>query len=63
MAIKYQVSGLRNLAISKFTEAVKTGWDHNSFVRTIFAVYNSPQTTSTISETSSLTPFMSTSTL
>lgn len=41
IAIKYQVSGLRNLAMAKFAEAVKTGWDHNSFARTIFTVYNS----------------------
>ena len=41
MATKYQVHGLRSLAVSKFLEAVRTGWDHDSFARTIFTVYNS----------------------
>jgi hypothetical protein len=41
MAIKYQVNGLRDLAVSKFTDAVKAGWDHESFAHTIFTVYNS----------------------
>jgi hypothetical protein len=41
MAVKYQVDGLRDLAVSKFTEAVKAGWDHESFAHTIFTVYNS----------------------
>lgn len=41
MVVKYQVNGLRDLAVSKFAQAVKAGWDHENFANTIFTVYNS----------------------
>lgn len=40
MAVNYQVDGLRDLAVSKFSEAVKAGWDHEDFAHTVFLVYN-----------------------
>lgn len=41
MAVKYQVDGLRDLAISKFQAQVKSHWNHQDFPHTIFVVYNS----------------------
>lgn len=40
MAVKYQVDGLRDLAVTKFSEAVEENWDRDDFAYTVFLTYN-----------------------
>ena len=40
IAVKYQVEGLRNLAIAKFKQSAKTHWDHEDFVHAIAIVHD-----------------------
>ena len=41
MAIKYQVDGLRALAVKKFKEAASTEWNSDEFAQVVHAVYTS----------------------
>jgi hypothetical protein len=40
IAVKYQIEGLRDLAVAKFREATKTQWSHEDFSHTIVLVYH-----------------------
>lgn len=41
MAVKYQVDGLKSLALAKFISSVTSHWNHEDFAHTIFVAFNS----------------------
>ena len=41
IAVKYQIDGLRDLAASKYKEAVTTCWNHEDFAHSVFVAFNS----------------------
>lgn len=41
IAVKYQISGLQNLAAMRFEEAVNQHWEHEDFARAVHVVYTS----------------------